>query len=55
MLSLKKQLSERENLFAKLSWAGIFSAKENGKGADIHLTDYQINYLREILKKEVLK
>ena len=45
---------ELEELLLKLDAAGICSARNNGKGWGITLSDFQINTLRELLKEVLL-
>lgn len=54
MITPPQEENEKKALMNKLNYAGIFSAKNNGEGCDIHLSDYQINLLRDLLKEVLL-
>ena len=54
-MTLDEQQKQKENAFAYLSAAGICSAKNGGKGWGIHFTDFQINYLRDLVKGDLEK
>lgn len=46
---------QKENLYGNLFCASIFSAKNGGKGINVHLSDFQINYLRDLVKGDLEK
>lgn len=53
MITPHEEQKEKENLLDNLTIAGILSAKNCGNGMDIHLTDFQINYLRDLVKGDL--
>lgn len=55
MLTSCEKQKEKENLFGNLSCAVIFSAKNGGSGINVHLSDFQINYLRDLVKGDLDK
>ena len=50
-----EQQIQKESVLVYLSGAGICSAKNGGTGMGIHLTDFQINYLRDLVKGDLEK
>lgn len=55
MLTSYEKQKEKENLLSNLSCASIFSAKNGRKGIDAHLSDFQINYLCDLVKGDLEK
>ena len=55
MLTSYEKQKEKENLLGNLSCASIFSAKNGRKGIDAHLSDFQINYLCDLVKGDLEK
>ena len=53
MITPYKEQKEKESLLDTLTIAGILSAKNGGNGMSIHLTDFQINYLRDLIKGDL--
>lgn len=55
MLTSYEKQKQKENLYGNLFAAGIFSAKNGGSGINVHLSDFQINYLRDLVKGDLEK
>ena len=55
MITPYEEEKEKQDLFDSLSMAGIVSASNGGKGANISLTDFQIVYLRRLVKGDLEK
>ena len=53
MITPCEEQKEKESLLDNLTIAGILSAKNGGNGMSIHLTDFQINYLRDLVKGDL--
>ena len=54
-MTLDEQRKRKEDVLAYLSAASIFSAKNGGNGMGIHFTDFQINYLCDLVKGDLEK
>lgn len=54
-MTLDEQQKQKEGVLTHLSAAGICSARNGGNGFGITLTDFQINYLRDLVKGDLEK
>ena len=54
-MTLHEQQIQKKSVLVYLSGASICSAKNSGTGMNIHLTDFQINYLRDLVKGDLEK